>query len=365
MRLVAISLQRFRIYEKQSFIFSPSVTVFIGPNAIGKTNILEGIVLSALGKSFRAVRDSDMIMWGSDVARVKNTISSSMTDGGKEETMLEVLLTSGLVNGQKTQVKKYLVNGVPRRQVDFIGHLHVVLFAPTDIELVTESPSIRREYLNSVLVQTDREYRRNLQSYERGLRQRNSLLDRIFDGTAPRSQLLFWDQLLIKSGSYITECRRKYIEAINNYVLDNLHYRIVYDPSVISAARLDQYKEEEIAAKSTLVGPQRDDFRFEEIGTNETYIDIARFGSRGEQRLVVLWLKLAELTFIERVTGDKPLLLLDDIFSELDEQSRNMVLTIISKQQTVITSAEEEVIPMLKHIAHIKIVRLPIRHEVQ
>ncbi|MFZ2025612.1 MAG: DNA replication and repair protein RecF [Microgenomates group bacterium] len=361
MRIAKTTLQKFRLYEKQSFIFSSGITVLVGQNAIGKTNILEAIALAAVGKSFRAVKDSDMILWGNELARVTHTIVDKK--GG--ETILEILLTTGMVQGKKTQGKKYLVNGIPRRQVDFVGNLHAVLFAPTDLKLVTESPSVRREYLNTVLVQVDREYRRNLQSYERGLRQRNSLLDRINEGVAARSQLLFWDQLLIKTGSYISEKRKEYIEAVNAYSLDDLTYRILYDPSIISLSRLLQYADEEIAAKSTLVGPQRDDFRFEKISTDDIYIDIARFGSRGEQRLAVLWLKLAELTFIEQKTGDRPVLLLDDIFSELDEESRHIVFAVIDQQQTIITSAEEELLPMLKKIHNAEIIQLPVRHGVQ
>jgi len=364
MRIVKTTLQKFRLYEKQVFTFSPDITVFVGPNAIGKTNILEAIALAAVGKSFRAVRDSDMILWGNELARVTHVITAhdKQQDG---DTTLEIVLTTGMVQGTKTQNKKYLVNGIARRQVDFVGNLHAVLFAPTDLKLVTESPSIRREYLNAVLVQVDREYRRNLQSYERGLRQRNSLLDRINEGVATRAQLLFWDQLLIKTGSYITEKRKEYIASINAYVLDDLQYRIVYDPSIISPARLLQYKDEEVAAKSTLVGPQRDDFRFEKIGRDDVYIDISRFGSRGEQRLAVLWIKLAELTFIEQKTGDRPILLLDDIFSELDEESRHIVFAIIDKQQTIITSAEDELLPMLQHIQGAHVIQLPKTHRVQ
>ncbi|MFH0749782.1 MAG: DNA replication and repair protein RecF [Candidatus Gottesmanbacteria bacterium] len=360
MRLVGISLKKFRMYNEQSFTFSPTVTVFIGNNAIGKTNILEAIALCATGKSFWAVRDSDMITWGNDVSRVKSVVVPSTVAKDKEETILEIVLTSGMMNGQKTQVKKYLVNGVARRQLDFVGNIRVVLFSPTDLELVTDSPSIRREYLNTVLTQVDREYRRNIQSYERGLRQRNSLLDRINEGTAARSQLLFWNQLLIKTGNYITESRRQFIDQVNTYTLDDLHYRLVYDPSLISSSRLEQYKEEEIAAKSTLVGPQRDDFRFEKSGLKNTYIDISRFGSRGEQRLAVLWLKLSELTFIEMRSGDRPLLLLDDIFSELDADSRHLVLDVITKQQTIITSAEEEVIDLVRKIPDVTIIPLPV-----
>jgi len=360
MQLTNISLLHFRTYTKDHIPFSPTVTLIIGPNAVGKTNILEAIFMLSAGKSFRAKKDSDVVKWDNEIARIK-----AIGTNTQEEFLLELVITVGSVNGQKTPVKKYLVNNVARRQIDFIGNFRSVLFSPSDLELVTDSPSMRREYLNTVLVQVDREYRRNLQSYERGLRQRNSLLDRINDGTASRSQLLFWNQLLIKAGSYITESRKRYIDTINSYTFANLSYQLVYDPSVISVNRLQEYAEEEIAAKSTLVGPQRDEFLFEKNIKNKTTIDISRFGSRGEQRLAVLWLKLAELTFIESETKERPTLLLDDIFSELDENSREMVLDLTKKQQTIITSAEEDVIQLVQDIPNITILRLPYKSKVQ
>ncbi len=350
MQLTNITLTHFRSYQKVHIDFSPSVTLLIGPNAIGKTNIIEAVFLFSTGRSFRAKKDSDIILWGDELARIK-----AIGINSQEEFLLELVITVGTVSGQKTPSKKYLVNNVSRRQIDFIGNFRSVLFSPGDLELVTDSPSMRREYLNTVLVQVDREYRRNLQSYERGLRQRNSLLDRINDGTASRSQLLFWNQLLIKAGSYITETRKRYIETINAYSFSHLSYQLMYDPSVISESRLEEYKDEEIAAKSTLVGPQRDDFQFEKNMKNIT-IDISRFGSRGEQRLAVLWLKLAELEYIEKQTGERPTLLLDDIFSELDDTSRLLVLELTKKQQTIITSAEEDVVQLVGDVA--KVIRL-------
>ncbi len=346
MQLTNISLLHFRSFLKERIEFSSTVTLIIGGNTIGKTNILEAISLCSTGKSFRAKKDSDIVSWGNELARVKATGTNT-----QEEFLLELVITVGTVNGQKAPSKKYLVNNVSRRQIDFIGNFRSVLFSPTDLELVTDSPTLRREYLNYVLMQVDREYRRNLGSYERALRQRNSLLDRINAGTASRSQLLFWDQLLIKAGSYITDSRKQYIETINSYSFTNLSYQLVYDPSVISASRLQEYADEEIAAKSTLVGPQRDDFSF-----LKQSIDIARFGSRGEQRLAVLWLKLAELEYIEKETGERPTLLLDDIFSELDENSRALVLNLTKRQQTIITSAEEGVVQLVGDVA--KIIRL-------
>jgi DNA replication and repair protein RecF len=203
------------------------------------------------------------------------------------------------------------------------------------------------------LVQVDREYRRNLISYERGLRQRNRLLDLINEGKAHRHQLLFWNQLLIKAGSYITDARAAFINFINSYNLLTTPYHLIYDKSVISQARLDQYALEEVGAKATLVGPHRDDIQFKIQDTrvpskDEKLRDLNKYGSRGEQRLAVLWLKLAEVSFIEEKTGERPILLLDDIFSELDEKHREFVLGIIGKQQTIITTAEEEVLTMLK-----------------
>jgi len=387
MKIETLVLQQFRSYAKEIFQFSSTVTLIIGPNTSGKTNMLEGIYCLATGKSFRAQKESDMVRWGGEIARIsaqilnQNKIPHQVRD---DKTRLELVITTGEVNGEKAPMKKYLVNGVPRRQIDFVGNVRAVLFSPGDLELVTDSPSLRRQYLNSVLIQTDREYRRNLLSYERGLRQRNKLLDCINEGKAGRSQLLFWNQLCIKSGSYLTDKRQAFINYINMYVLDDFYYRLIYDKSIISQSRLDEYRDEEVAAKSTLVGPQRDDFivtKSQSAGwrTNHppalafdksrwragndqqgTYRDVSRFGSRGEQRLAVLWLKLAEFSYIEDQTEERPILLLDDIFSELDQEGRTIVLSIIDNQQTIITSAENEVIQLFKSMKDVKIIRLPI-----
>ena len=377
MEVTALTLQQFRSYKKDSFQFSSSVTFIEGPNTSGKTNILEGIYCLAIGKSFRAEKESDMVRWGEEVARVSGLMTNAKcqminkiqnSNNKNDEIKLDLVITTGEVNGEKAPTKKYLVNGVARRQIDFVGNIRVVLFSPGDLELVTDSPSLRRQYLNAVLVQTDREYRRNLLSYERGIRQRNKLLDLINEGKAGRSQLFFWNQLCVKSGSYITEKRQSYVEYVNNTVLDDFHYRLVYDKSIISESRLDQYKDEEVAAKSTLVGPQRDDIIIMKCQMlnakcqieDDAWRDVSRFGSRGEQRLAVLWLKLAELSYIEKETEERPILLLDDIFSELDEQSRNIVLSIINKQQTIITSAEEDVVQLFKNTKDVKIIQLPV-----
>ncbi len=336
MILSEFTLTHFRSYTKRSFTISAATTLIVGPNTAGKTNILEAIMLLATGKSFRADRDSEMVQWRADFARVGGVVG---------DTTLDVILTS---------TKKYLVNGIPRRQIDVIGTLRAVLFWPEHLELITDSPSLRRKYLDGVLVQIDREYRRNLLSYERGLRQRNRLLDMISEGKAHRHQLQFWDQLLIRAGGYLTDKRAEFIDFINTYHFHGVTYRVVYDKSVISEARLQQYAQEEVSAKSTLVGPHRDDF----LVTKDD-LDLSKYGSRGEQRLAILWLKLAELTFMEKVSGERPLLLLDDIFSELDVAHRELVLDLLDKQQTIVSSAEEEVLALFKkHKIPAEIIRL-------
>ncbi|OGG08461.1 hypothetical protein A2154_01875 [Candidatus Gottesmanbacteria bacterium RBG_16_43_7] len=352
MILTRLDIQNFRNYQKVSFDFSPAVTLISGENSSGKTNIIEAIYLSSGGKSFRANQDQEMIRWGAQTTRVTAKTA---------ETNLEIIISLKADATGASYTKRYLVNGVARRTIDFVGRLTTVLFWPEDMELVTDSPALRRKYLDRVLVQTDREYRRHLYSYERGLRQRNRLLDLIRDGSAAHNQLLFWNQLLIKSGSYITDTRNLYIDTCNRHRLEGFNYKLSYDKSVISESRLKQYEAEEVAAGATLVGPHRDDFIFQFEPAKSEIFALGRYGSRGEQRLGVLWLKLAELDYMRQYLGDKPVLLLDDIFSELDDTRRALVMAIIRKHQTIITTAEDDVKKLLKN-AQIEFsqIRLPL-----
>lgn len=347
MTIQNLTLSNFRSYSKKVFSFSPTTTIIIGNNAIGKTNLIEAIFFLSIGKSFRAEKDTEMIAFEKELGRVRGEIIQSTN---QEKITLEIVLTRGEVMGMTAPIKKYLVNGVGKRMGDFVGTLKVVLFWPEDLELVTDSPSLRRRYLDFVLVQVDREYRRSIISYEKGLRQRNKVLEAIRDRGAHRHQLLFWNQLLIKAGEYITEKREEYINYINSFQrlassVQLKGYQLIYDKSVISEARLAQYSEEEVAAAATLVGPHRDDVIFQ-ITDNRQQItkkeirNLAHFGSRGEQRLAILWLKLGELAYIEETTGEKPILLLDDIFSELDHEHRKIVFNIIGNQQTIMTTTD-------------------------
>lgn len=310
-----LSLTNFRNFDKKTIEFGEGVNVINAPNAKGKTNILEAIFMLSLGKSFKTRKVDECIKYGEQISRIS-------TDG------LEVVLTKEVDGWPK---KRLLVNGVPRRLVDFTGNIKTVLFAPQDLELITDGPILRRNFLDNVLCVTDKEYRRSLLSYEKGLRQRNRLLLQIRDNGASRSSLVFWNQLLIKNGDVISNMRRNLIEFINNLGNCNL----VYDPSSISESRLEQYSDAEVASAMTLVGPHRDDFIFLKDSR-----DIASFGSRGQQRMEVLYLKLAELVYIEEKTGVKPILLLDDIFSELDHSHREIVMQTLNSHQVIITSAD-------------------------
>lgn len=354
MVLTSLELQNFRSYKKHVFNFSSGATLIVGENATGKTNILEAIMMLATGKSFRAVHDQDVVRFESELAKIAGSIAHE-----KELEDVGMYITRGMLQGQRAPIKKFLVHGISRRATDMAKHLHAVLFWPEDLELITDSPSMRRKYLDTVLSQTDSEYRRSLASYEKGLRQRNMLLDRIHKRLATRGQLLFWDQLLIKSGGYITSKREEYT-AFTRQVkdLDIKTFQLVYEPSRISASRLAQYASEEVAAKSTLVGPHRDDFHIlMETSNKERNVNVREFGSRGEQRSAVLWLKCVEVSYSTHVYGERPVVLLDDIFSEFDRKHRDIVRLLITKQQTILTTADTHI---EKELGNIHSITLPL-----
>ena len=314
-----LSLTNFRNYAKREFEFGPK-TLIVGDNGAGKSNIMEAIYMLATGKSFRVDYEVEMVSYQQSFFRVIGEIRE-IGEMGIE--MIE-------------NKKRFLVNQIPRRQIDFVGNMRAVLFAPQDMELVTGSPGGRRRYLDFVISQTDREYRRCLISYEKGLRQRNKLLSLIRDGLAQRHQLYFWDRLLIKDGEYLTLAREKYLKELP----------AIYDKSIISENRLKQYETEEVASATTLVGPHRDDFQ---ILYQEK--DVSKYGSRGEQRMSVLGLKKYEVQYlVTKSSSDKvtehPMLLLDDIFSELDHNHREEVMKLVNEYegQVIATTTDEHLL---------------------
>jgi len=328
--LKELSLTGFRNYEEErSFSFSDGINLILGPNASGKTNLLEAIVLLSTGRSFRASKISQMINYQSPVAHIGGLIEQ-----GQEQQKLASALSRGEINGKKTPLRQFSLDGIKRSQAKFIGCLLTVLFAPQDLDIVTDSPSFRRRFLDDVLDQADQDYYRARRSYQKGLRSRNKVLEQIRSGQTTPKALFFWDRLLLDNGQEISQKRRKLIEFINCQE-SAAGYEISYQPNIISPQKLADQQAVEVAAGQTLSGPHRDDFLV--FANNQ---DLAIFGSRGEQRLSVLWLKLAQLRFLEQAANRRPVLLLDDIFSELDREHKKLVVASFIDHQTLVTSAE-------------------------
>jgi DNA replication and repair protein RecF len=264
-----------------------------------------------------------------------------------EDSNDEVIKTSLTVILTKTESrisKKFLVNNVARRQVDFTSHFLSVLFTPEDLEIVTDSPSLRRNYINTVLSQSDKKYRITLGIYEKALRHRNKMLWLHREGKKFYSQVDFeyWDNILIQNGGFLTQAREQFVKFINEQGKEVFPFDLFYDKSTITAERLAKYYDAERASATTLVGPNRDDFFFYFPNTEKP---IAEFGSRGEQRLTIFQMKILETFYIEKQTGQTPTLLLDDIFSELDSTNINKVLNLLPNQQVILTTTHKEFVP--------------------
>ncbi len=340
--LKKIKLKSFRNYEEKEVSFSVGVNVIMGQNAKGKTNLLEAIYLLGVGESFRAKRTEEMVAFGQEWGRAVGEVEIA-----KKETMsLEVVVNGGVVMGRTVNKRKYLIDGVSKRRQDILGILPLVLFRPEDVDLVSGAPDVRRKFLDRLLIQVDKIYENSLSTYDQALRRRNKLLDAIREGTASRYALTFWDGLLIKHGQIVQDKRRFLIEYVNDlYSRSDLFkkLKVEYDVSLMSEARLVQYKDAEVAVGYTLVGPHKDDFLIKEETRN-----LAVYGSRGEQRMAVLALKMGEIYFMEEHGNKKVLLLLDDIFSELDERHKQEVLRVMAGRQVVVTTADEDDLRMFK-----------------
>lgn len=348
MTLAKFTLQNFRSYETFTAEISSEITIFVGQNTAGKSNLIEAIYLLSTGKSFRIEKDVYMIQTGKEITRVKGLLTNQ-----NEKKILETLIAHGsYTNGRL--LKRFSINEIPKRRIDFAGILTTVLFSPEELDIVNSGPSIRRNFLNNILEQTDYEYRQATSLYEKALRQRNALLSLVKE-TSQRNaeQFEYWDSILITNGQLITSQREKLISYINNQPKDIFKCLLTYDKSIISTDRLLQYKDAEVSAGSTLVGPHRDDILIfmpeDSQSSSSTYQTETKnllkyFGSRGQQRLAVLQLKLIQLHYLEETTNQKPLLLLDDIFSELDMSHMRLVLSMIQNYQTVITTTHEEFI---------------------
>lgn len=339
MKLETLELKNFRNHTNLKLSFPGEVTIIFGENGAGKTNILEAAHMLSTTKSLRTQFDKEVINYDAEFARVAGNIRTS-----DDEKYLELVITKSK-SFENASTKKAKVGKIARPLMLFAGTLNTVLFTPHDVEIFTESPAVRRRYLDMLLGQSDRNYKKYLSDYTRAIKQRNRILEKIRELGSGREELEFWTSKALETGRELQKSRteffkfardglNKHSEALNT---NPAEYSITYDKSEISYERLEKYKDAEVASARTLVGPHRDDFIIELNGHN-----IAKFGSRGEKRATILGLKLCEIDFIERERGERPVLLLDDIFSELDESHRKAVMNVVEKQQTIITTADEK-----------------------
>ncbi len=409
MYLTHLSLTHFRNYRRLELDFDGPITLLQGANAQGKTNLLEAIYFLATSKPVHALNEREVVDWqaGDEPIPYSRVAATVRADG--REVELEILLTprEDTLNFKK-QVR---INGVNRRAIDLVGVLRAVLFLPEDVRLVDGTPSDRRRYLDIALCQMDRAYCRALSQYQKVLEQRNSLLrlvrDRegpLADGMvgAPRSaeeQLAFWDDQLVTLGSTVVAARYQllreleqaarayhgelsggnerlslqYLPSFNPGHLSEHDFARLSDESFASVVaerplpdldnrtvaqhfrtKLRHRRTREIDAGATLYGPHRDDFRFLVNGR-----DLRLYGSRGQQRSAALALKLAEVAVMTQRTGSAPLLLLDDVMSELDAQRRAMLRSALEHvTQALLTTTDwDDFTPEFQAQAHRLVVR--------
>lgn len=346
--ILGLWLQSFRNYSEKVFQFSKPITVLVGANGIGKTSILEALHLLSTGESFRASKIEEMIFFEAEYGRAQCRFEVSeggeVSESGEvsdnvsnDPTTLEVMINTGSILGKKTQKRVFSVNGVRRLRKDVLGKLLTVVFRPEDLRLVEGSKARRRAYLDGPLSMVDPHYAQALTDYEHLLRRRNKVLEQIKERKANESSLVYWDENLLKSGEYIQKKRAAFI-ATFEAVFFPKEFACTYQPSLLNAERMAHYHSRSIAAGHTLIGPHKDDFMIELGGR-----DVAAYGSRGQQRLAVLWLKMCERAFLLQTTQTLPVLLLDDIFSELDADSQALIFSIMNDGQTIITSADHAV----------------------
>jgi DNA replication and repair protein RecF len=373
MVITGLALQNLRLHKSFTLKFSNQTTIIVGANAIGKTSIIEALSLLATGNSFRAGRIEEMVNFDADLARVKGIISYdsdndlSKIDNSAEKDEIEIILTRGEVNGKRTQYRLFSVNGVKRRKKDAAGKFHTVVFRPEDMRLIEGSPSRRRSFLNTVLSMMYPEYEVAFKNYEQTLKRRNKLLFQVREREQPRTTLQYWNVNLVRYGEILQKYRKDFIASFVNVEFP-VDFEIEYDASVISQERIDQYISREIAAGHTLIGPHKDDI-IVFLNQDGRKLRLDTFGSRGQQRLGVLWLKFCELEYLSgrvseddevggsnREVGKKTLLLLDDILSELDDDSKELALSVLKNYQSVVTTTDEGVVAEIQKYAEDNVV---------
>lgn len=311
--------------------------IFYGENAQGKTNILEAVYLAATTKSHRGAKDREMIKMGEEEAHIEAVIEKKGTS-----YTIDVHL-------KKNSAKGLAVNHIPlQRAGDLLGLMNVVFFSPEDLRIIKDGPGERRRFLDLELSQLDKVYLSDLSNYNRVINQRNKLLKDLNDRSDLTDTIDVWDEQLVKYGNNIIKERKEFLSQLNNIIKD-IHLKLsggketlklMYESSFKGddfAAVLRQNRKKDILAKTTLAGPHRDDIYFlcEDM-------DMRKYGSQGQQRTAALSLKMAEIEIMRLRNGDAPILLLDDVLSELDKSRQEYLTENIKDVQTFITCAGEE-----------------------
>lgn len=353
MYLQAIHLFNYRNYQNQELTLNRGINVLIGANGQGKTNLLEAIYYLAAGNNFRGNKDMELIRWDAPYFRLLGQMKKANSDRMYE---LEIYI-------DKEKNKQLKINGVKYKSLSELhNYLRVVLFSPDDLKIVKGSPAERRRYLDSGMCQLDKNYHRLIRDYERIVQQRNNLLKELQYKQQNRSQLEVWNQYLVEYGSQIIFKRLQFLKMLvpmarrvqQELTQQSERFTVTYHCSMgaigdFSAEQIkslfsriiEQRLSEEIVRGTTLWGPHRDDLIFYLNG-----MDLKRYGSQGQQRTGILALKMAELQTFYKYHGEYPLLLLDDVMSELDDSRRHYLLNMVKENeiQTIITGANIELL---------------------
>lgn len=332
MIIKSLELSDYRNYKNLSIEFDKGTNILFGDNAQGKTNILEAIYLCSTTKSHKNTKDKDIINFDSEEAHIKSVVEKEDI-----ETRIDMHL-------RPSKSKVIAIDGTKiKKASELLGLINVVLFSPEDLSIIKEGPGERRRFADMELCQLDSFYLYNLSNYNKIINQRNVLLKDIYFNPNLKETLNIWDSQLISYGSKIIERRQTFASQIGE-ILYEYHKKlsggreeieIKYEPNVSIeeyASKMSSSQERDIASKITNIGPHRDDFSFFVNG-----IDIRKFGSQGQQRTAALSLKLSEIELVKKLTKDSPVLLLDDVLSELDSNRQNYLLDCIGDIQTIIT----------------------------
>lgn len=332
MNIRSIELKNFRNYENLEISFDEGTNILFGDNAQGKTNILEAAYMSGTTKSHKGSRDREMIRFGEEEAHLKTVV----VRGGREY-QIDMHL-------KKNRAKGIAIDKIPiKKASELFGILNIVFFSPEDLNIIKNGPAERRRFLDSELCQLDRIYLADLTNYNKILAQRNKLLKDMIYRPSLSDTLPIWDMQLIETGKKIIRRRKQFVDELREIVSD-IHYRISggkeelflkYEPNIddiFFEDELSRAKEKDKKLCQTSVGPHRDDLLFS-IGD----VDIRKYGSQGQQRTSALSLKLSEIELVRKSISDTPVLLLDDVLSELDSSRQNYLLNNISDTQTIIT----------------------------